>query len=364
MRPSLRTALAGLVEHPDRPPLAWLTWRWYGVHEPDLAGLVEMFELLGLVTSGGVQPWAAAFVAGDGVAAEEAIEAALPAVQDDVVVQADGTAVVAGRPSTALRRLLDRIARPESERTWRISAECIRAAYDQGADAEELLSQLREHSRHAVPQVVERLVHDVAGRHGRIVVVPASTLLRVDDEPLAVTLLHDRKLAALGLRQVQPGVLSSTKKPAELLAALRAAGYAPAGPPEPARKRPTVKPVAMRMSTGPATDPADVARALRRSVGQEAQDEPLATVHQLRPAQDAAADRRFAHLLPEERVLMARALDTGLAVEIDYVDSGGRRTTRVVDEWQDLGGILEGWCHLRDDERNFSPEGIVGVRPV
>jgi hypothetical protein len=359
-RPSLRAALASLVDHPDRPPLPWLSWRWYGTGEGQLAGIVATLEWLGLVTSAGVLPWAAPLARGDEAAAVEAIEAELPAEQDDVVLQADGTAVVAGRPSTALRALLDRVARRESERTWRIAADSIRAALDAGASAAELLVALGEHSRHTVPQVVEQLVRDVAGQHGRIVVVPSSTLLRVDDAPLVVTLLRDRRLAALALREVQSGVLSSTKKPAEVLAALRAAGYAPAGPPESARKRPAGARSQLR-SPAARTSADDVARVLRASLRENSA--PLATVHQL-PVAPRPADARFDHLPVDERLLLTRALDDGRPVEIDYVDSAHRRTTRVVEDLQDLGGLLEGWCRLREDERIFSPEGIVAVRPV
>jgi hypothetical protein len=360
-RPSPRAALASLVDHPDRPPLPWLSWRWYGAGDDHMAAIVATLEWLGLVTAMGVQPWAAPLLAGDAAAAVQAIEAVLPGEQDDVVLQADGTAVVAGRPSTALRALLDRVARRESERTWRIEAACIRAAFDAGADAEQLLSQLADHSRHAVPQVVDQLVRDVAAQHGRIVVVPSATLLRVDDAPLAISLLRDRKLAQLALREVQPGVLSSAKKPADVLAALRAAGYAPAGPPEPARTRPAGMRSQPRATVARASAD-DVVRVLRASPRDA--PAPLATVHQLHPAPSSDNDERFEHLPADERLLLARALDDGRPIEIDYVDSAGRRTTRVVEDLDDLGGLLAGWCRLRDDERNFSPDGILAVRPA
>jgi predicted DNA-binding transcriptional regulator YafY len=87
-------------------------------------------------------------------------------------------------------------------------------------------------------------------------------------------------------------------------------------------------------------------------------------VHQLHPAPSSDNDERFEHLPADERLLLARALDDGRPIEIDYVDSAGRRTTRVVEDLDDLGGLLAGWCRLRDDERNFSPDGILAVRPA
>jgi predicted DNA-binding transcriptional regulator YafY len=102
-------------------------------------------------------------------------------------------------------------------------------------------------------------------------------------------------------------------------------------------------------------------RVLRQT---PAKDEPrLATVHQLHPV-SRSPDDRFDHLPVDQRLLIADALEDGRPVEIDYVDSARQRTTRVVEDLQDLGGLLEGWCRLRDDERNFLPEGIVAVRPV
>lgn len=42
-----------------------------------------------------------------------------------------------------------------------------------------------------------------------------------------------------------------------------------------------------------------------------------------------------------------------------------RRTTRVVEDLdEDRGLLLVGWCQLRDSERYFSLDGIVGVRPA
>jgi hypothetical protein len=359
--PGLRQALAALVEHPDRPPLPWLTWRWYGASEVHVAAIVEALEALCLVTSSGVQPWAASLLAGDQPAAEAALAALLPTEQGDVVLQADGTAIVAGRPTAALRHLLDRMATRESERTWRIASDRVRGALDGGFGADQLLDELRRHSRHAVPQVVEQLVRDVAARHGRIVVLPATTLLRVDDEPLAITLLRDKRLKVLGLTEVQPGLLTSPKKPAEVLAALRAAGHAPIGPAETARRRPA--PTGRHSSSYRSRNasPADVVRALREAPV-DVPPARLATVHPIGTTASAKG-ARFDHLPVDQRLLLARALTDGRPVEIDYVDTGRRRTTRVVEDLQDLGGLLEGWCRLRDDERNFLPEGIVAVRP-
>lgn len=73
---------------------------------------------------------------------------------------------------------------------------------------------------------------------------------------------------------------------------------------------------------------------------------------------------RYDHLPLDQRLLLARALNDGRPVEIDYRASSGRVTTRVVEELEDVDGRLEGYCHLRDDDRVFSPSGVLAVRPA
>jgi hypothetical protein len=339
-----------LSGQPPHDVLAWLHWRWYAA--TGLEATVQRLSLLGLLTPTGLQPWAAPLADGDLQAAAAALTAALPPEQDDAVVQADGTAVVAGRPSGALRALLQAVAVRESERTWRVDADRVRAALDAGSTADALVERLRTASRHPLPQPVEQLVRDVGNRHGLVQVVPSATLLRVADEPLQEMLLRDKALKGLGLAAVAPGLLSSAKPPVQVMAALRAAGHAPIGPADKARRRPAGRSAALPEVA--VADPAAVVRGLRRGTS---------SPPPLPPAPAPLARGRFDHLPPREQLLLARALSDGRDVEIDYVAASGRRTTRVVGDLQDTGHLLVGWCRLRDDERMFSPEGIRAVRP-
>lgn len=250
----LPLVLAGAAQptgEADDSLLAWLDWRHY---RPGAAGLrrlmlqaqLHQLELLGLRADGACAPWAGPLLDGDDVAAEAALAAALPPAQDDAVFQADGTAFVAGRASSGLRALLDVLGRREGERTWRLSADGVRQALDDGRDGRDVLEEMRRRSRHPLPQVLEQLVLDVAARHGRVQVFEASTLLRIDDVPLSMEVLRDKRLKALALSEVQPGVLSSPKPASTVLAALRSAGHAPVG--HVAGDRPT-RPVAARRPT-------------------------------------------------------------------------------------------------------------------
>lgn len=162
----------------------------------------------------------------------EALAGLLPAAQTTARFQADLTAVVAGAASPELTELLSAVADRESEGhaiVWRITAATVRRALDHGLDAAELLEHLTEASEggRPLPQPLEYLIKDTARTHGRMRVVRSACCIRSDDEALVLELSKARTLARLGLRRIAPTVLISTAAPADTLAALRAAGYAP-----------------------------------------------------------------------------------------------------------------------------------------
>lgn len=296
------------------------------------------------------------------------LAAHLPPSQEDVVLQADGTAFVAGRPGAGLRVLLDLLGDRESEHTWRLSAKGVREALDAGRTGEQLLAELTARAQHGVPGVVERLVRDAAAAHGRIELVGARTVLRLADPVLGVELLHDKRLRGLGLVEVVPGVVASGKPAAEVAAMLRAAGHAPVGE---GATRPSSKAVRSpkRPSTGPArawgTSPEEVVAQLRRAPARSRQLQPDALAGaRLQKQVMEGLWPRLRHLPGDEALLLVSAVALGVPVEIDYVDGGGSPTTRVVADLEDTGHLLVGHCRLRDDERMFAPLGILGVRPA
>ncbi|MCW2605379.1 MAG: hypothetical protein JWO60_72 [Frankiales bacterium] len=337
-----------------------LVWKhWSGsaprLHRQLLGEQLTQLGRLCLQHDGGPAPWLGPLLEGEDAEAAAALLRALPPTQDDAVWQADGTAVVTGRPSQGLRSLLDACATRESDRTWRLSPQAARTALDAGRTAAGLLEELRARSRHPFPQVLEQLVRDVGAKHGRIHVVPAQTTLQVADPVLLVELRRDRRLASLGLVELAPGLLASPKKPADVLAALRKAGHAPTGPPDPVL-RPKRAPAASRPSSRYGPSPQDVLQQLR--------GEPSPREAPAQPAQraDAGLAARLRHLTEDDQELLLEAWLTGAPVEIDYVDQAGRKTTRVVDEIEDTGHLLQAWCELRDDERMFDPARIQAVR--
>jgi predicted DNA-binding transcriptional regulator YafY len=62
--------------------------------------------------------------------------------------------------------------------------------------------------------------------------------------------------------------------------------------------------------------------------------------------------------------LLASAVEQGTMVRIDYTDTKGQVSTRIIEQAALDGRRLEAWCHLRDDERAFQLDRIAAVYPV
>lgn len=213
-----------------RAVLAWRTPR--AVPPADAVGAVlREAGWLGVLGAGALPAAARALRDDDPLPAlARALDAALPAAVDDLLLQADLTGIVPGRPGAALEALLDASARVESRGgalTVRFTPESVRAALDAGRSADDLLEELAAHARGHVPQPLEYLVRDAARRHGRLRVGSASSYVRVEDPALLAGLAEDPRHAALGLVRLAPTVLAAQAPVHELLAALRAHGLAP-----------------------------------------------------------------------------------------------------------------------------------------
>ncbi|WP_327702278.1 helicase-associated domain-containing protein [Streptomyces decoyicus] len=186
---------------------------------------------LGLVAHGTLTPLGRALLA-DPRSLDEPLAGLLPPLLEQAHFQADLTAVVPGRPAAALDALLASAADRESEGhavTWRFTHHSVRRALDAGHSAETLREDLtRASATGTLPQPLGYLLQDAARSHGRMRVLPAACCIRSDDEALVEELAAHRALRALGLRAIAPTVLVSSRPPAAILDALRAAGYAPA----------------------------------------------------------------------------------------------------------------------------------------
>jgi hypothetical protein len=195
--------------------------------EDVLAAAVREAELLGLLALGA----ATALCRGLHTGTLAPVTAELVSgAHTSAVIGADLTAVVLGPPTTDLSRFLDGVADRESRgaaTTWRFTPDSIRAAFDRGTTASDLIGELTAIAPGGLPQALEYLIGDVARTHGQLGVVALGCAVIADDPTLLVELAGNRKLGRLALVTLAPTVLASRSTAAATLSALRTAGYAP-----------------------------------------------------------------------------------------------------------------------------------------
>lgn len=158
----------------------------------------------------------------------EALTAHAPAPVREVLVDADGTLVIPGRPAEELRSLLD-WAEPVSRGaglTLRLTSASVRSALGAGRDPGALLALLEQTCPTPLPQAVAYLIEDETRRHARIEVARASTVLTADAEVLD-RLLTSSDAAALRLRRVAPTVVITDADAGFALQTARRCGLSP-----------------------------------------------------------------------------------------------------------------------------------------
>ncbi|MCV7191663.1 helicase-associated domain-containing protein [Mycolicibacterium brumae] len=212
--------------------LAWRRPRWAARLAPEPVGhLLAEAQILGILGRGALTTPGRALLR-DGVeAAAEAMEQALPDPVDHFLLQADLTVVVPGPLAPELAEELTAAADIESAgaaSVYRISEASVRRALDAGHSAGGLHGFFERHSKTPVPQGLTYLIDDVARRHGQLRVGMASSFVRCEDPALLAQAIGAPAVRVLELRLLAPTVAISQAPIGEVLAALRAAGMAPA----------------------------------------------------------------------------------------------------------------------------------------
>jgi hypothetical protein len=201
-------------------------------HQADevIAALLREGETLGVTGRGALGSFGRLLLS-DEAAATDRLAELVPDPVDQLLLQADLTAVVPGTPVPELAAVLRRSSVLESRggaSVHRFTETALRGALDAGWTADDLLESLARFSATPVPQPLDYLVRDVARRHGQLRVGSAGSYLRSDDPTHLEALLGHRDLGHLQLRQLAPTVLVSPAGPSTLLEALREIGAAPA----------------------------------------------------------------------------------------------------------------------------------------
>ncbi|NHC15900.1 helicase-associated domain-containing protein [Motilibacter deserti] len=337
-----------------------------------LRGALAEAELLGVTGRGALGPGGRALLAGDEDAAAEALEPYLPRPVEELLLQADLTAVAPGPLVTELAREVALAADVESTggaTVYRFTPASVRRALDAGRSADDLHALLARHSRTPVPQPLTYLIDDVARRHGLVRVGTASAYVRCDDPAVLSEVLADRRAGQLRLRRLAPTVLAAQAPVDVVLERLRAMGLAPAAEspdgdvlvrrPDARRTPPRPRPPRLVFEP-PTASPATLSAAVRAlRAGDRA-----ATAVRRSVQLPAAAGLPPRSPVAEVVAALRRAAVEGFPVVIGYVNAEGTPTERVIEPMSVEGGYVSAFDHLRDEVRTFAIARIMGIAAV
>jgi hypothetical protein len=301
---------------------------------------------LGLVALGALTSAGRALLDDGPAPAAKRMADSMPEPLDHVLVQADLTVVAPGPLEPSLAADMAQVANVESAGSatvYRVTDASVRRALDAGRTAEELHELFRTRSRTPVPQGLTYMIDDVARRHGRLRGGAAASFLRCDDPVLLAEVAAHPAATRLELRRIAPTVLVSPVPLGDVLEELRSAGFAPAA--EDANGQVLdLRPAGLRL-------PAP-ARQRRAVTGGLSAERAAAMVEQLRAGDMAAGTRRGRTVslsggtgatdTAATLALLREAIEANTQVWIDFVDSRGVASQRVVDPFRVGGGILEG----------------------
>ncbi|MBB2773688.1 helicase-associated domain-containing protein [Mycolicibacterium monacense] len=337
--------------------MIWRRPRWAVRLQPEpVGGLLTEAHALGMVGRGAIATPTRRLLAGeppeDVVAAKAKV---LPAPIDHFLVQADLTVVVPGPLERDLAEQLAAVAAVESAgaaMVYRVSEASIRRALDTGKTASELHSFFGRHSKTPVPQGLTYLIDDVARRHGQLRVGMAASFVRCEDPALLAQAVAAPATGAVELRLLAPTVAVSQAPIADVLAALRNAGLAPAAEDSSG----AIVDIRSRGARVPAPGRRRVFRPAPTPTGQTLG----AIVAVLRKV--AAAPSRNMRLDPGVAItqLQEAALQQ-TSVVIGYVDPAGVATQRVVAPVNVRGGQLTAYDPASGRVREFAIHRVTSV---
>ena len=339
--------------------LLWRRPRWSLRLQPGpVADLIDEATALGLVGRAALSTPARALVSGaSDDAAVAAMNRILPEPIDHFLMQADLTVVVPGPLNRELSDQLAEVANVESAgaaMVYRISEASIRRALDTGRAASALHTFFQQHSKTPVPQGLTYLIDDVARRHGQLRVGIAASFVRCDDTALLAQVAAAPLAEALQLRLLAPTVAVTQAPIADVLGALRDAGFAPAAEdatgaivdlrPRGARVTEVPHRRSYRGNSPPTTQTLEAIVGLLRRVA--------ATPPAMRVDAGTAV------------LLLQQAVRDQASVMMGYVDPAGVATQRVVSPISVRGGQLVAFDPASGRVRDFAVHRVTSVVSV
>ncbi|MGO9354082.1 MAG: helicase-associated domain-containing protein [Mycobacterium sp.] len=339
--------------------LIWRRPRWARRLQPGpVADLLAEAHALGLVGRGAISTPGRALLNEPGEpaatgAAVDAMAHAMPKPIDHFLLQADLTVVVPGPLQRGLADDLASVATVESAgaaMVYRISEQSIRHALDIGKTRDWMHALFANHSKTPVPQGLTYLIDDVARRHGQLRIGVATSFVRCEDSALLAQAVAATE--QLQLRALAPTVAVSPAPLSEVLAALRAARFAPAAEDSSG----AIVDVRIRGARVPTPQHRRSYRSPPRPSGETLN----AVVAVLRKVTAAP----FGNIRVDPAVTMSllqRAVKDEATLVIGYLDAAGVATQRVVSPIVMRGGQLVAFDSASGRLRDFAIHRITSV---
>ncbi|ABK67868.1 helicase-associated domain-containing protein [Mycobacterium avium] len=338
--------------------LIWRRPRWAKRLQPEpVADLLREAHALGLVGRGAISTPARALLEEDAdpQAAIDAMARALPKPVDHFLVQADLTVVVPGPLQRDLAEELATVATVESAgaaMVYRVSEQSIRHALDIGKTRDWMHAFFADHSKTPVPQGLTYLIDDVARRHGQLRIGMAASFVRCEDPALLAHAVAAPATEDVALRILAPTVAVSPAPIGEVLAALRAAGFAPAA----------------EDSTGAIVDVrprgARVATPQQRRAYRPVRRPNTESLHAVVAVLRRVTAAPFGNVRVDPALtmtLLQRAAKEQDTLVIGYLDAAGVATQRVVSPISVRGGQLVAFDSASGRLRDFAIHRITSV---
>lgn len=193
--------------------------------------ILGLAEDLGLAVEGWTTSWFGRLIAGNRDALSEAI-GHLPAVQERIILQADGSIIAPGPLATKVEARLRNVVETESiglASTYRLTPLSITHGLELGETVSGIRDLLTQLSAMALPQPIEYLIADVDKRFGKLLIGPGNlewrSQISSQDSVLLTEIASDTRLKPFALHRQAPELLACRFEPSVVYFGLRECGF-------------------------------------------------------------------------------------------------------------------------------------------
>ena len=194
--------------------------------------IVQTSEMFGLTFQEHTSTWFAEAMTGL-QNLEDLMGEHIPAVQDRIILQGDGSVIAPGPLGTALESMLRKFAATESiglASTYRLTNLSVCHGLELGLTIAEITDTLQAASGKPIPQPIEYLLREVSNRFGKLVITASElgdhrSYVASDDNLLLTELGNDQRLRPFSFSRLAADRLACRFEPSVVYFGLRECGY-------------------------------------------------------------------------------------------------------------------------------------------